>query len=189
MPQRGGAQGLGGGAEALRKLRKEIIPPSPKRLTDPMPEQMLGGSFCARLSTPWAAPHNLARASAKDFASYESYKRAGILYVFPPFITARMGQKIGRRPQTQLCGDALALEWLFVRAAPVMLLAALVALILLRKRKSDCQKTSLKTCVTEQRGVCAGGKKPTARSIKQDFETFLKVSKSAQRGEKTFSTR
>ena len=48
--------------------------------------------------------------SAKDFASYESYKRAGILYVFPPFITARMGQKIGRRPQTQLCGDALDLE-------------------------------------------------------------------------------
>ena len=45
--------------------------------------------------------------SAKDFASYESYKRVGILYVFPPFITARMGQKIGRRPQTQLCGDAL----------------------------------------------------------------------------------
>ena len=42
---------------------------------------------------------------------------------------------------------------------------------------------------TEQRGVCAGGKKPTARSIKQDFETFLKVSKSAQRGENTFSTR
>ena len=37
--------------------------------------------------------------------------------------------------------------------------------------------------------MCAGGKKPTARSIKQDFETFLKVSKSAQRGEKTFSTR
>ena len=31
--------------------------------------------------------------SAKDFASYESYKRAGILYVFPPFITARMGAK------------------------------------------------------------------------------------------------
>ena len=54
---------------------------------------------------------------------------------------------------------------------------------------SDCQKTSLKTCAIEQRGVCAGGKKPTARSIKQDFETFLKVSKSAQRGEKTFSTR
>ena len=45
--------------------------------------------------------------SAKDFASYESYKSAGILYVFPPFITARMGQKIGRRPQTQLCGAAL----------------------------------------------------------------------------------
>src|SRR5699024_7077599 len=45
--------------------------------------------------------------SAKDFASYESYKRAGILYVFPPFITARMRQKIGRRPQTQLCGAAI----------------------------------------------------------------------------------
>ena len=45
--------------------------------------------------------------SAKDFASYESYKRAGILYVFPSFITARMGQKIGRRPQTQLCGAAI----------------------------------------------------------------------------------
>ena len=51
------------------------------------------------------------------------------------------------------------------------------------------KKTSLKMSETEQRGVCAGGKKPTARSIKQDFETFLKVSKSAQRGEKTFSTR
>ena len=37
----------------------------------------------------------------------------------------------------------------------------------------DCQKISLKTCATEQRGVCAGGKKPTARSIKQDFETFF----------------
>ena len=48
--------------------------------------------------------------STKDFASYESYKRAGILYVFPLFITARMGQKIGRRPQTQLCGDALKLR-------------------------------------------------------------------------------
>ena len=45
--------------------------------------------------------------SAKDFASYERDKRAGILYVFPPFIPARMGRKIGRRPQTQLCGDAL----------------------------------------------------------------------------------
>ena len=54
---------------------------------------------------------------------------------------------------------------------------------------SGCRKTPQKTDATEQRGVCAGGKKPTARSIKQDFETFLKVSKSAQRGEKTFSTR
>src|SRR5699024_7187720 len=50
--------------------------------------------------------------SAKDFASYESYKRAGILYVFPPFITARMGRKIGRRPQTQLCGDAFIIPQL-----------------------------------------------------------------------------
>ena len=41
------------------------------------------------------------------------------------------------------------------------------------QRGTDCQKTSLKTCATEQRGVCAGGKKPTARSIKQDFETFF----------------
>ena len=54
---------------------------------------------------------------------------------------------------------------------------------------AGCRKTPQKTDATEQRGVCAGGKKPTARSIKQDFETFLKVSKSAQRGEKTFSTR
>ena len=55
--------------------------------------------------------------------------------------------------------------------------------------RAGCRKTPQKTDETEQRGVCAGGKKPTARSIKQDFETFLKVSKSAQRGEKTFSTR
>src|SRR5699024_856276 len=54
--------------------------------------------------------------SAKDFATYERDKRAGILYVFPPFITARMGRKIGRRPQTQLCGDALSLPTLVVIA-------------------------------------------------------------------------
>src|SRR5699024_2255584 len=36
-----------------------------------------------------------------------------------------------------------------------------------------CRKTPQKTDETEQRGVCAGGKKPTARSIKQDFETFF----------------
>ena len=58
-----------------------------------------------------------------------------------------------------------------------------------RGRGAGCRKTPQKTDATEQRGVCAGGKKPTARSIKQDFETFKKVSKSAQRGEKTFSTR
>ena len=57
--------------------------------------------------------------SAKDFASYENYKRAGILYVFPPFITARMGQKIGRRPQTQLCGDALDVRRLFPRQSQI----------------------------------------------------------------------
>ena len=59
------------------------------------------GKFLGQHRTIWQEH------SAKDFASYESYKRAGILYVFPPFITARMGQKIGRRPQTQLCGAAL----------------------------------------------------------------------------------
>ena len=63
---------------------------------------MHGLSFLRQHRTIWQEH------SAKDFASYESYKRAGILYVFPPFITARMGQKIGRRPQTQLCGDAIA---------------------------------------------------------------------------------
>ena len=109
MPQRGGAQGLGGGAEALRKLRKEIIPPSPKRLTDPMAGADAWGIVLRK------AEHAL----------------------------------------------------LFVRAAPVMLLAALVALILLRKRKSDCQKTSLKTCVTEQRGVCAGGGQKAHRAFNQ----------------------
>ena len=61
--------------------------------------------------------------SAKDFASYESYKRAGILYVFPPFITARMGQKIGRRPQTQLCGDALIFLWFFAKVGEAVRLA------------------------------------------------------------------
>ena len=38
---------------------------------------------------------------------------------------------------------------------------------------SGCRKTPQKTDETEQQGVCAGGKKPTARSIKQDFETFF----------------
>src|SRR5699024_6712998 len=57
--------------------------------------------------------------SAKDFASYESYKRAGILYVFPPFITTRMGQKIGRRPQTQLCGAAQEQRTKPIHASPM----------------------------------------------------------------------
>ena len=62
------------------------------------------GKYLGQHRTIWQAH------SAKDFASYERDKRAGILYVFPPFIPARMGRKIGRRPQTQLCGDALDLE-------------------------------------------------------------------------------
>ena len=46
-----------------------------------------------------------------------------------------------------------------------------------------------KTSVTEPQGVCAGDKKSPARSITQVFQTFMKVWKTAQRGEKTFSTR
>ena len=71
--------------------------------------------------------------SAKDFASYESYKRAGILYVFPPFITARMGQKIERRPQTQLCGDALVLfrEWKLLMGFLAILVSALICNLVL----------------------------------------------------------
>jgi len=34
-------------------------------------------------------------------------KRAGILYVFPTFQTAQMGQKIRRKPKLPLCGVAL----------------------------------------------------------------------------------
>ena len=69
----------------------------------------VGGNFAGFIQASFLGQHRTIwqEHSAKDFASYESYKRAGILYVFPPFITARMGQKIGRRPQTQLCGDAL----------------------------------------------------------------------------------
>ena len=36
----------------------------------------------------------------------------------------------------------------------------------------DCQKTSQKMSGTEQRGVCAGGKKPTARSINRILKLF-----------------
>ena len=39
-------------------------------------------------------------------------------------------------------------------------------------RPSDCQKTSQKLSGTEQRGVCAGGKKPTARSINRILKLF-----------------
>src|SRR5699024_10356853 len=76
-----------------------------------------------------------------------------------------------------------------LHTSPAKFLCIFLSCCYFETTRSDCQKTSLKTCATEQRGVCAGGKKPTARSIKQDFETFLKVSKSALRGEKTFSTR
>ena len=47
--------------------------------------------------------------SAKDFGPDESFENRGILGVFLVFKTARMGQKIGRRPQTQLCGVVLIL--------------------------------------------------------------------------------
>ena len=43
--------------------------------------------------------------SARDFDT--SMKNAGILDVFPIFHTARLGQKIRRRPQFPLCGAAL----------------------------------------------------------------------------------
>ena len=39
-------------------------------------------------------------------------------------------------------------------------------------RGGDCQKTSQKMSGTEQRGVCAGGKKPTARSINRILKLF-----------------
>ena len=42
---------------------------------------------------------------AKDFASYESYKRAEYC-MYSPFYNCTDGAKNGRRPQTQLCGDA-----------------------------------------------------------------------------------
>ena len=53
------------------------------------------------------------------------------------------------------------------------------------------KKTSLKMSETEQRGgVCAGGQKAPPRvQSNRILKLFLKVSKSAQRGEKTFSTR
>ena len=37
---------------------------------------------------------------------------------------------------------------------------------------SGCRKTPQKTDATEQRGVCAGGKKPTARSINRILKLF-----------------
>ena len=52
----------------------------------------------------------------------------------------------------------------------------------------DCQKTMKETSATEQRGMCAGGKKPPARSIKQVFQTFLKFGKPHELVENTFST-
>ena len=55
------------------------------------------GAFCPLHTSPAALSQTF---SARFFDSLNTV-------VFPPFITARMGQKIGRRPQTQLCGDAL----------------------------------------------------------------------------------
>ena len=45
--------------------------------------------------------------SARDFGSSERVENAGILDVFPIFHTARLGQKIRRKPQLPLCGIAL----------------------------------------------------------------------------------
>ena len=46
--------------------------------------------------------------SARDFVPGESPQSAGILDVFFTFQTARMGQKIRRKPQFPLCGAALS---------------------------------------------------------------------------------
>src|SRR5699024_5523680 len=94
----------------LRPHQRHLIP----RLIVPpgIPNPRISGFSLWQHRTIWQEH------SAKDFASYESYKRAVILYVFPPFITARMGQKIGRRPQTQLCGDALYKEVLWPLSTP-----------------------------------------------------------------------
>src|SRR5699024_6309366 len=122
--------------------------------------------------------------SAKDFASYESYKRAGILYVFPPFITARMGQKIGRRPQTQLCGDALGSKLVSPMLAGEPEGRQETSASCLRLSKNPAEDVRDRAAG----GVC-GGQKAHRAFNQQDFETFLNVSKSAQRGENTFSTR
>ena len=45
--------------------------------------------------------------SARDFVSSESGENGGILDVFPIFHTARLEQKIRRKPQLPLCGVAL----------------------------------------------------------------------------------
>ena len=48
---------------------------------------------------------------------------------------------------------------------------------------SVCRQTMKKTFASEQRGMCAGGKKPPARSIKRFFE-LLEVRKTAPSGAK-----
>ena len=45
--------------------------------------------------------------SVRDFVSSESVENAGILDVFPIFHTARLEQKIPRKPKPPLCGVAL----------------------------------------------------------------------------------
>ena len=52
--------------------------------------------------------------STRDFAPGESWESAGILDVFPTFQTARVGQKIRRRPQLPLCGVALSVNPIFM---------------------------------------------------------------------------
>ena len=87
--------------ERMEHLTQQMLLDVPVPETEDLLERARHWNDLRQHRTIWQAH------SAKDFASYERDKRAGILYVFPPFITARMGRKIGRRPQTQLCGDAL----------------------------------------------------------------------------------
>ena len=46
--------------------------------------------------------------SARDFVSSESVENVGILDVFPIFHTARLEQKIRRKPNSPSCGVAVS---------------------------------------------------------------------------------
>ena len=58
--------------------------------------------------------------SPKDFVPRESVEKAGILDVFPFFYTAKLGQKIRRKPLSPLCGVALRSCCLRVRNGSVL---------------------------------------------------------------------